>query len=106
MPRVATKKPGKPRPGKGRRDDLPEEGMAPNGTVEDSVTTEAKETIQESAPTAEAAPEPAQEAPAEEPRSERRERPEKPQRRPRDERQKPEQAAPAAESARVQQPSG
>src|SRR5947209_2118488 len=106
MPRVATKKPGKPRPGKGRRDDLPEEGMAPNGTAQDSVTTETPESMQEPTPGAEAAPDPVvHEAPAEEPRSDRRERPEKAQRRPRDERQKPEQQA-AAEPSRVQQPAG
>jgi len=106
MPRVATKKPGKPRTGKGRRDDLPEEGMAPNGTAEASVTTEAPDTAQESAPAAEAAPESTHEAPAEEPRPDRRERPDRPQRRGRDERQKSEQAPPTAEPARAQQPSG
>ena len=105
MPRVATKKPGKPRPGKGRRDDLPEEGMAPNGTVEGAVATDAVEAPQETS-VAESRPEGAQASTTEEARSERRERQDRPQRRGRDDAEKPEGRTPPAEAPRPQQPSG
>src|SRR6266704_3800267 len=98
MPRVATKKPGKPRPPKGRRDDLPEEGIAPNGTADDSVRGEPGDGARESASAAEAVPEATQEAPAQETRPERRERPERPQRRGRDDREKTEETPAAAET--------
>lgn len=107
MPRVATKKPGKPRPPKERRDDLPDEGMAPNGAAEETVGTEQAEAPQE-ASVAESRRQAAEQAIAED-RSERREKQDRPQRRGRDEREKPEPqqgvAAPA-EAPRPQQPSG
>src|SRR5947207_690360 len=108
MPRVATKKPGKPRPPKGRRDDLPEEGIAPNGTADDSVRGEPGDGAQDSASVAGTVTEATQEAPAQETRPERRERPERPQRRGRDDREKtePRPVEAAAEAPRVQQPSG
>src|SRR5689334_15784961 len=105
MPRVATKKPGKPRPAKARRDDLPEEGMT-DGPGEQAVATEPIEARQESA--TETSPETAQQPTAEEPRAERRERSDRHQRRGRDERDKPEPqpAGAVVEPARPQPPSG